>query len=224
VAARLPPTWNGSRSTLAGIFAGDRASRTSARPPATKLDPPRSIVALSAAGLVSGKFVGAMASSPFGKMLADLSSLPPVLTYITAYLLTTVAIKLVFVMIRRMAGEKLVSGEMFGNFEYYLGMGAGLVRFACIVLFVLALLNAKQVSKAELQAQLKHQQDWAGSVYFPPFGSIQQAVFEESLSGRAVKQYLSAQLINVDSSAGGAPRENIGRRRDREIEEIMHPK
>ena len=169
-------------------------------------------------------FVSAMASGPFGKMLADLSGITPVLTYITAYLLTAIAIKVVFVMVKRMAGEKLVSGEMFGSLEYYLGMGAGMVRFACIVMFVLALLNAKQVSKAELQAQLKHQQDWAGSVYFPPFGSIQQAIFEESLSGRTVKQYLSAQLINTDTSAGGGPRENIGRRRDREIEEIMHPK
>jgi len=168
--------------------------------------------------------LGAMACGPFGKMLAGLSGMPPALTYLTAYLLTAIAIKIVFVMIRRMAGEKLVSGEIFGNLEYYLGMGAGMVRFACMVLFFLALLNAKQVSKAELEAQLKSQQDWAGSIYFPPFGSIQRAIFEGSLSGRAVKQYLSAQLINVDSSAGGVPRETIGRRREREVDEIMRPK
>jgi len=166
-------------------------------------------------------FVGALLCDPFGRLLADLSGLSPVLTYITAYLLAAVVIKILFVLIRRMAGEKLVSGEMFGRFEYYLGMVAGLVRFACIILFVLALLNAKQVSKAELEAQLRSQQDWAGSIYFPPFGSVQRAVFEDSLSGRAVKQYLSAQLINVDPSAGGgAAREGIGRRREREVNEI----
>ena len=32
-------------------------------------------------------FLGAMASGPFGKMLAGLSGMPPVLTYLTAYLL-----------------------------------------------------------------------------------------------------------------------------------------
>src|SRR6266545_5626375 len=166
-------------------------------------------------------FVGAILCDPFGRLLADLSGIRPVLTYIAAYLLAALVIKILFVLIRRMAGEKLVSGEIFGRTEYYLGMIAGLVRFACITLFVLALLNAKQVSKAELDAQLRSQQDWAGSIYFPPFGSIQRAVFEDSLSGRAVKQYLSAQLINVDPSAGGgAAREGIGRRREREVNEI----
>ncbi len=63
--------------------------------------------------------VAAMASGPFGKMLAEFSGFSPVFTYITAYLLVAIALKLVFVMVRRMAGEKLVSGEMFGSFEYY---------------------------------------------------------------------------------------------------------
>jgi uncharacterized membrane protein required for colicin V production len=170
-------------------------------------------------------FAGAMACGPLGKMLSDLSGMSPVLTYITAYLLAAIAIKIIFVMIRRMAGEKLVAGDVFGNFEYYLGMLAGLVRFACIVLFVMALLNAQQVSKAEIDAQLKAQREWAGSIYFPPFGVIQRGIFEDSFTGRAVKQYLSAQLINVDPAAGrGAAHESIGRRREREVNDIMSPK
>ena|SRR5947208_2874860 len=166
-------------------------------------------------------FVGAMAADPFGKLFADFSGLNPVFTYITAYLLAAIAIKIVFVLIRRMAGEKLVSGDVFGRFEYYLGMFAGMIRFACMTVFVMALLNAQQVSKKELEAQLKSQQDWAGSIYFPPFGTIQRAIFEESFAGQAVKHYMSAQLINVDPAAGrGASREGIGRRREREVNEI----
>jgi len=165
-------------------------------------------------------FVGALACDPFGRMMAEFSGLNPTLTYITAYLLTAIGIKVFFVLIRRMTGEKLVSKAVFGNLEYYLGMSAGVVRFACILLFGLALLNAKQVTKAELDAQLKYQKDWAGSIYFPPFGDIQKAVFEESLTGRAVKQFMSAQLINVDPSAAGVPTETIGKRREREVEEI----
>jgi uncharacterized membrane protein required for colicin V production len=168
--------------------------------------------------------VSAIACVPFGKMLADFMDLSPVVTYTFAYLLTAIAIKLVFYVLKRMAGEKLVGSAMFGRLEYYLGMGAGLVRFACIILFALALLNAKQVTKAQLEAQIKYQQDWAGSVYFPPFGSIQRAVFQESLSGKAVKQYLSGQLINVDPAAGAARGENIGRQREREVNEIMKTK
>ncbi len=169
---------------------------------------------------VSIVFVGALACDPFGRMMSEYSGLNPTLTYITAYLLTAIGIKVLFVLFRRMTGEKLVTKAVFGNLEYYLGMGAGMVRFACILLFGLALLNAKQVTKKEIAAQLKYQQDWAGSIYFPPFGTIQQAVFEESLTGRAVKQFLSAQLINVDPSAAGVPTETIGKRREREVEEI----
>ena len=166
-------------------------------------------------------FVGALACDPFGRMMSEYSALNPTLTYITAYLITAIGIKVLFVLIRRMTGEKLVTRAVFGNLEYYLGMGSGVVRFACILLFGLALLNAKQVTKAEIKAQLAHQQDWAGSIYFPPFGTIQQAVFEESMTGRAVKEFLSAQLINVDPNAAGAPTETIGKRREREVEEIQ---
>src|SRR2546427_2596064 len=165
-------------------------------------------------------FVGALACDPFGRMMSDFSGLNPTLTYITAYLLTALGIKVLFVLFRRMTGEKLVTKAVFGNLEYYLGMGAGVARFACILIFGLALLNARQVTKTEIEAQLKYQKDWAGSIYFPPFGVIQQAIFEESLTGRAVKQFLSAQLINVDPSAAGSPTETIGQRRTREIDEI----
>jgi uncharacterized membrane protein required for colicin V production len=165
-------------------------------------------------------FVGALACDPFGRMMAEFSGLNPTLTYITAYLLTAIGIKVFFVLIRRMTGEKLVSKSVFGNLEYYLGMGAGVVRFACILMFGLALLNAPIVTDKELEAKLKHQQDWAGSIYFPPFGVVQRTVFRDSLTGRAVKEYLSAQLINVDPSAAGAATETIGQKRTREIDEI----
>jgi uncharacterized membrane protein required for colicin V production len=164
-------------------------------------------------------FVGALACDPFGRMLSDFSGLNPTLTYITAYLLTAIGIKVCFVLIRRMTGEKLVSKSVFGNLEYYLGMSAGVVRFACILLFGLALLNAPIVTDKELEAKLKHQQDWAGSIYFPPFGVIQRTVFRDSLTGRTAKEFLSAQLINVDPSAAGGATETIGQRRTREFEE-----
>src|SRR5688572_8168273 len=165
-------------------------------------------------------FVGALACDPFGRMMAEFSDLNPTLTYITAYLLTAVGIKLCFYLLRRATGEKLVSKAVFGNLEYYLGMAAGVVRFACILMFGLALLNAPIVTDKELEAKLKHQQDWAGSIYFPPFGVIQRTVFKDSLTGRTVKEYLSAQLINVDPSAAGASTETIGQQRTREIDEI----
>lgn len=167
-------------------------------------------------------FVAAMASDPFGRALGDLTGFSPLSTFVMAYLLTAVLIKVLFVIIKRMAGEKLVGSDVFGNFEYYLGMVAGGIRFACITLFALALLNAKPVADAELAAQVKYQNDNLGSVYFPPFGSIQRSVFRDSFTGKVVKDYLSAQLINVDPAAGsGVSRENIGQARKREVDDII---
>ena len=53
-------------------------------------------------------FIGALACDPFGRMMADFSGLNPTLTYITAYLLTAIGIKVFFFLVRRMTGEKLV--------------------------------------------------------------------------------------------------------------------
>jgi uncharacterized membrane protein required for colicin V production len=170
-------------------------------------------------------FLAGMASDPFGRMLSDITGFSPLSTFIMAYLLTAGFIKLLFVLIKRMAGEKLVGSDMFGNFEYYLGMVAGAIRFACITIFALALLNAKPVTDAELAAQVKYQNDNLGSVYFPPFGSIQRSVFKDSFIGKLVKDNLSAQLINVDPAAGsGVSRENIGQSRMREVDNVLSPK
>jgi len=167
-------------------------------------------------------FASAMASDPFGRALRDITGFSPLSTFVMAYLLTAILIKVLFVIIKRMAGEKLVGSDVFGTFEYYLGMMAGGIRFACITIFALALLNAKPVTDAELAAQVKYQNDNLGSVYFPPFGSIQRSVFRESFTGKLVKDYLSAQLINVDPAAGsGVSRENIGQARKREVDEVI---
>jgi uncharacterized membrane protein required for colicin V production len=167
-------------------------------------------------------FLAALACDPFGRMLADISGLSALLMFVTAYLLTALGIKLAFFFIKRAVGEKLIGKDVFGNFEYYLGMTAGAIRFTCILLFALALLNARQVSEKELSTQISSQRESLGSIFFPPFGSIQRYVFERSFTGRMTKEYLSAQLINVDPSAGtGASRENIGQMRSREIDDAM---
>src|SRR5204863_9974108 len=73
--------------------------------------------------------VSAIACAPLGKTLADFMVISPVVTYTFAYLFTAIAIKFLFYMIRRMAGEKLVSGAMFGNFESFLGVMSGMFQF-----------------------------------------------------------------------------------------------
>ena len=167
-------------------------------------------------------FLSALVCDPVGRFLTDLSGFSPVTTYIAAYLLAAIGIKILFVLLKRLVGEKLVGSDIFGSMEYYLGMIAGAVRFACISIFALALLHAKPVRAEQLAAQIKYQKDNLGEVYFPPFGQIQHWIFKQSFSGKLVESYLPTQLINVDPAAGGgAEHENIGKARLREVEDVM---
>jgi len=170
-------------------------------------------------------FVGAMAYDPLGRALADITGLGATVAFVTAYLSMAVGIKIVFVVLKRMTGEKLLGSDTFGSYEYYLGMVAGGVRFLCILLFALALLNAPQVSKAELDKQLRAQKENLGEIYFPPFGSIKSYILDGSITGRLVQQYLPAQLIHVSSyTGGGRGGENIYRTREREVDDAIGPR
>jgi uncharacterized membrane protein required for colicin V production len=170
-------------------------------------------------------FVGGLAYAPLGRALADFAGMGGMGAFLLAYLLAAVGIKLLFLLVKRMTGEKLLGSDTFGGYEYYLGMLAGGVRFLCILMFGLALMNAKQVSRAELDQQIKDQKENLGSVYFPPYGTIQRSVFQTSVCGRAAKQYLAAQLIQVDPSVGGKPRnETIYRKHQRDLDEVTAPK
>ena len=46
-------------------------------------------------------------------------------------------------------------------------MGSGLVRFSCMLLAALALLNARYFSPTEVRAMEKYQDDVYGSDFFP---------------------------------------------------------
>ena len=63
--------------------------------------------------------------------------------YLMAYIAAALVIAILFALLKKAVGSKLVSAETFGKSEFYLGMIAGMVRYACMLIAVLALLNAK---------------------------------------------------------------------------------
>jgi uncharacterized membrane protein required for colicin V production len=165
--------------------------------------------------------IGGFAYAPLGKQIAEFTSFSLTFSCITAYLFVAGAVALVFWAIKRYAGRKLFGSDVFGAAEYYLGMAAGAVRFLLILIFALALFNAPQISDAELAERIAAQNDSLGAIYFPPYGSIQRQVFRDSFTGRVINQQLSAQLINVDPSANAGRSENIWRRREHEVNEVV---
>jgi uncharacterized membrane protein required for colicin V production len=117
--------------------------------------------------------------------------------YILAYVVVAVLITLLFGLIKRGLGGKLAGSDVFGRTEYYLGMASGLLRFSCMLLVALALLNARCYSSTEVRAMQKFQNDVYGSDFFPTLYSIQHKVFEESITGRCIKQNLYFLLITT---------------------------
>jgi hypothetical protein len=131
-----------------------------------------------------GQFVG-----EFTTMFGQLSC------YLLAYVGGALLVMLVFAGIKRALGGKLLGSDIFGRSEYYLGMGAGLVRFSCVLLAGLALLNARYFNPIEVRAMEKFQDDVYGSNFFPTLQSLQSTVFDKSLTGPWIKANLGFLLI-----------------------------
>jgi hypothetical protein len=139
--------------------------------------------------------VSAIAYQPLGVMIADNLKLGKLLSFVLAYAFVAGAIFLVFVILGQTVGERLKGTDKFGKAEFYLAMPAGMVRFACIVLALLAVLNARFYSTAEVNAMTKFQNDNYGSNFFPTLPSIQDDVFKGSFVGKHVKEHLGFLLI-----------------------------
>jgi uncharacterized membrane protein required for colicin V production len=169
--------------------------------------------------------LGGLLYQPGGALLAQYTPLSGSPAFVVVYIGIVIFIRFFFSWIKHLVGEKLVGGDVFGDLEYYLGMCAGAVRFACYLLVGMALLNARYISPEELAANARMQQENFGDISFPTIGSIQQTVFKGSASGQLVKHYLGHELITAtpaDKSAGSG--ETLGRQRERAVSEVLGEK
>ena len=162
---------------------------------------------------------GALLCDPLGRWFFFTLNVDLFFGLLVAYMLTAIAVKFAFSMIKRSVGEKLVSADIFGRLEYYLGMLTGMFRCACVIIFLLALLNARLYSNADLAASAKFQKDFEG-IRFPTLGTIQRDVFKKSFSGKNLKTYAPFLLIRA-TAPGSNSQETIGKRQEKEINDII---
>jgi hypothetical protein len=118
-------------------------------------------------------------------------------SFITAYALAGLGVALLFALIKYGLGDKLTGSDLFGRYEYYSGMLAGFIRFACMLLALLAVMHSRVVSRAELDAinvQMKKDlNDIHPPIYM--YGSVEQAIFSQSITGKFVQEDLPDILI-----------------------------
>jgi uncharacterized membrane protein required for colicin V production len=119
----------------------------------------------------------------------------PLASHVLGYAILSLALFFVFSFLKRTLGLWLFGSNLFGGAEYYLGMLAGMVRFACILLFALAFLNARYFTPEEIKARNDYEQRWYGSDFFPGLSTVQDQVFKKSLAGPFIKEYLGELLI-----------------------------
>ena len=115
--------------------------------------------------------------------------------YLSIYLALILAVNLIFSLIKKRVGEKLVGSDIFGRAEYYLGMTAGAMRYACVIIIVMAVVNAPLFTREEIDANRNMQTENFGTISFPTRAYLQQEVFEKSFIGNGVKVHLGLLLV-----------------------------
>jgi len=121
----------------------------------------------------------------------------------SAYLAILLVLMIVFTTLKRKYEPKLEGSSLFGDNEYYWGIAASLVRYLCLILVALALLNAPYYTEKDILAQQAYNNRWFGGGlknyrgdYFPPVYEVQDNIFKQSFLGPFIKSGFSMLLIN----------------------------
>lgn len=150
-------------------------------------------------------FAGAYLYRPLSDMLVKSGNSSRVFCYVGVYIVLAAVIKISIGGLQTKLLEKLQHLNLFGAGEYYFGMAAGAIRYCCILIFAMALLNAPVYSFQERQKMKAYTNDSYGSDFFPTTFAVQDAVFKESLFGSAFKSKASVLLIaqNIEKPETG---------------------
>jgi hypothetical protein len=145
---------------------------------------------------------------------------------VTAYLLIAAVIISVTSTLRVRIGEKLVSRDIFGGGEFYLGMFSGVIRYALMITALLALLNAVSYSPKEVEASRKRMVANLGS---DMFGWLHPAVLQDmalqsSFVGPQLRTHAGHLLISPAPVKTLASNETLSQKRNRQMDEILTSK
>ena len=121
----------------------------------------------------------------------------------SGYLLIALVAFIIFTVLKRKLNPKLEGSNFFGGNEYYWGVVAGLVRYVCMILVALALLNAPYYTAADIATKKAYNNRWYGGGmkdysgdFIPSVDEVQVSIFKTSLIGPFIKDKLAILLIN----------------------------
>jgi uncharacterized membrane protein required for colicin V production len=147
-------------------------------------------------------FVCGLGYEKVGQILINTAQLGKTLSYVLGYLILGFVVYFLFLLVKKALMPRLTGSNIFGSGEYYLGMLSGMIRYACILIFALALLNAPYYSAADIAKSKAYNARWFGGGetgfsgdFFPTLQTVQEGVFKKSFIGPYIKDDLGAVLI-----------------------------
>lgn len=167
--------------------------------------------------------VAGLGYSFLGNLMAEMGLFSLLYCYMSAYLVIAVLVIVAFGAIRKSVGDKLVESDAFGRGEYPLGMVAGALRYAAVLVVLMSLLNARQFSPAERNARTNYQESNFGAVFFPSLADLQTEVFGRSYAGMFTRDFLFPVLIAPTSASDMKPHQRSRKvqARERTLNEIL---
>jgi uncharacterized membrane protein required for colicin V production len=166
--------------------------------------------------------VGGLLYFPFGDLVRHYTMFDRLWCNLTAYILIAFGVHLLYLWLKQLSAEKLSEKDFFGNGEFYLGMISGVVRFACMLLVVMALMNSRLVTAAELAKTEKFQKDNFSDIRFPTYGQVQRDVLFGSYTGDWVEHNLKPLLIaSVGPPEKPKPSQTIAERSNKTLDDIL---
>jgi uncharacterized membrane protein required for colicin V production len=156
---------------------------------------------------------------PLGDQIIP-APIPREWVYRLIYVFIALAVGGLFRKIHKLVGEKLVERDVFGKAEYVLGMGAGVLRFACMVLLLMSFLNARPPTFQEIAEMNKNTKDLEGVAMNPV--RMQRDVTLNSITARIAHEYLSDLLIVSCTPGMDAPADTPAKRKDRLLDSVMN--
>lgn len=140
-------------------------------------------------------FVCGFLYRPVAAFISSMMTISTLMASITAYLGLALVTAALFALITRQLGGKIIGSDVFGKSEYYLGILSGMVRFACVILFGLSLLNARYYTQEEIDDRNRMVKKNYDNDFFPAVFQVQDQVFRGSFAGPVIREQLSFILI-----------------------------
>ncbi|HUB87257.1 MAG TPA: CvpA family protein [Verrucomicrobiae bacterium] len=137
-----------------------------------------------------------------GAIFINTFQMSKTVSFVLGYLVLTLIVYFVFMLLKNSLTPRLTGSNIFGSSEYYLGMISGMIRYACLIIFALAFLNAPYYSPADIAKAKAFNARWFGGGeegysgnFFPSLQQVQTSVFKSSLIGPCVTNYLGMLVI-----------------------------